>query len=453
MNTLPYEIVGYCLGFLTKQDELFARLVCSLWRDLIPKPDKYVRHLYVQKYLIDHGYLDLLLYLSEEIGYTKDLDRYVISSGNMDFIRYVDTLGIWNDRTTATIPKHNAIEIMKFLLEEKKLPIHNATLSNATQYDNIDLMEYLYSMGNFDDEKLYSALMSATNFNKYRMVEWLCGKGAKPDYESCIWAASDNSAKVLELYIENIPLSENEINKLMLRAIDMDSLQCIKVLEDYTDASSYPIEVRNQIHRRIKPHARGETIQYLYLWEYISYMDALRAASLKRKGGYKILSWLRGETKYCGPKLRPVPDWPDNAINIGTRCLCLLHWLRSPERIHGKCPWDERFITTCALDNKLDHIKWSKDWRIHKDDVCPWNSESMKMALNKSNIEIVVYMRNESIHGKDVCPWPIDMKVINVNSPEDKALLMNLECPISIKIVDLKPLDDLLLMRNVVWEN
>lgn len=379
MDSLPNEVVAYLFDFLTKQDGLFARLVCQRWKSFIPRANDWVRS-DLHEYLIQKGYFNLLDWVVKEMRFTKNLIDAAVSSGDMEMIQYVDRLGMLNV-PVVSMPRQNALRIMKFLLEEKGLPLSKFALLDAMSNEDVELVDYLYSKRDFSEE-VGRVLIDATLRRLPEMVIWAIEKGAKIDYSSCEYAIRAGSPEVLEIYMKSGSF-DRRVHKLMVLAIVFNTLPCVKYLHTRM-RSPWLAEMQEETHNWIASWTEGTLIHFLYIHNYLPYNDALRKAVINEKEAYELLSWLRGENEYLGSRLNSVPHWPDD-IRVGD--LGILKWLHSKERIYGLCPWEVMNVVVEDLE-MIKYLRGYYGWVGVKNVVV--KSEKIKETLTKLDCPIPV---------------------------------------------------------------
>ena len=77
--------------------------------------------------------------------------------------------------------------------------------------------------------------------------------------------------------------------------------------------------------------------------------------------------------------------------------LGVFQWLRSPERIHGPCPWNDRTCAEAAKNNRLPLLEWARA----QEPPCPWNVAACALAAQHGHQNVLQWMRAQD----PPCPW------------------------------------------------
>lgn len=402
MDSLPPEMRAHIMSFTNRVDKAFSCLVCRDWKDFLPPKGWVGTGDNTMRYVVKNRHMNQLRYLAEELKFTKYLAHHATRSGDMELIKYAYNLGAWKDKTIYGFPKTNVLEVMKFLLEEKKLHTSYNILADATIHDDVEIMEYIYTRSKFNKNDLYRAAESATRKNKTKVIRWFYDKFSNVIDEDIAFIAIEYDR--LEAFIVHAELAEFHFDddeykhRLIKQALKEDALQCLKYIHSQPGNNDYAGNVRKQL----PGGAKMETFIFLYLESYLSYEEIIDIAI--EKANYFLLSWLRGEAEYNNCKIPSVPLWSERCMR-SVRCrMELLQWLRG-DREYGKCPWDKSVIASAMENKRMDILRWVRDKEIH-DEVCPWAAISLK----NYDEDIVKYLRDRDIHGDDVCPWDEDIK-------------------------------------------
>lgn len=182
--------------------------------------------------------------------------------------------------------------------------------------------------------------------------------------------------------------TRKEVKSFFLKAIIAGAGRCLKYMHK-----------RYSCPKTMILSSNGRIGIFLLTHEYVKYSRMLSYYMEDQS----MLAWLRGEKEIAGIVYSP-PPWPENFIMLTYANEAILKWIRG-DRLHGKCPWDQRYLELCIRDDKIELLRLSCDLG------CPLDEEIMRKAILKKKGVVVAVLREKG------CPWPKDIDEIQERNP------------------------------------